>query len=85
MVIPILNTDDDSGFDLEKNNIIKKYFRRIFTVFKPEIRDKINKLNISEKKKKKLKKELAFLPPHKQREYLKEISETIRKDNDSIF
>lgn len=56
---------------------MKKYFSRIYTVLKPDIRDRLEDLNISEKKRKKLKKELAFLSEEKQYEYLDELSNDI--------
>ena len=67
----------DENLDIEKIGVVKKYFSRIFTTLSPEIRDKLNNLNISEKRKKKLKKELAFLSDVKQREYLDEIGRNI--------
>ncbi|MFX1382155.1 MAG: hypothetical protein ACFFBP_06885 [Promethearchaeota archaeon] len=67
-------SDEKEDFELEKSGIVKKYFSRIFTTLKSDIRDRINELDIEEKKKKKIKKEFAFLPHDKQVEYLEEIS-----------
>jgi len=58
--------------DLEEISEIKKYFSRIFTVLPKEIRERLKQLNISKEKKKKIRKELAFLPKEKQIEYLEE-------------
>ena len=63
----------DDNIDIEKIGIVKKYFSRIFTTLNPDIRAKLNNLDVSEKKKKKLKRELAFLSDEKQKEYIDEI------------
>ena len=67
-----MNKDDDGDF--EKIGVVKKYFSRIYTVLKPDIRERIDELNISDKKKKKIRKEIAFLSEEKQYEYLEELS-----------
>lgn len=58
--------------DLEEISEIKKYFSRIFTVLPKEIRERLKQMNVSKEKKKKIRKELAFLPKEKQIEYLEE-------------
>jgi len=58
--------------DLEEISEIKKYFSRIFSVLSKEIRERLKQLNVSKEKKKKIRKELAFLPKEKQIEYLEE-------------
>ncbi len=58
--------------DLEDISEIKKYFMRIYAVLSKDIRDKLKKLDLDKEKKKKLKKELAFLSKEKQIEYLEE-------------
>ena len=73
-----MNEDDDGDF--EKVGVVKKYFSRIYTVLKPDIRERIDELNIPDKKKKKIRKELAFLSEEKQYEYLDELS----NDNEGI-
>jgi len=73
-----VNKDDDGDF--EKIGVVKKYFSRIYTVIKPDIRERIDDLNIPDKKKKKLRKEIAFLSEEKQYEYLDELS----NDNEGI-
>jgi len=73
-----VNEDDDGDF--EKVGVVKKYFSRIYTVLKPDIRERIDELNIPDKKKKKIRKELAFLSEEKQYEYLDELS----NDNEGI-
>ncbi len=50
----------------------KKYFTKIYTVLSKDIREKLKKLNVSKKKKKKIRRELAFLPKKKQNDYLDE-------------
>lgn len=59
--------------DLEEIPEIKKYFSRIYTVLSKEIRDRLRELNLSKVKKKRIKKELAFLSKDKQIEYLDEL------------
>ena len=65
--------ENRSNGDIEEIPEIKKYFSRIYTVLSKEIRERLKELNLSKEKKKKLKKELAFLPKEKQREYLDEL------------
>jgi hypothetical protein len=52
---------------------IKKYFSRIYTILSKEIREKLRDLDVSKEKKKKIKRELAFLSKDKQIEYLDEL------------
>jgi len=59
--------------ELEDIPEIKKYFSRIYTILSKEIREKLRDLNLSKEKKKKIKKELAFLSKDKQIEYLDEL------------
>ncbi len=70
MVIKI--KEDTNNKELKEIPEIKKYFSRIFSVFSKEVRDKLKSLNLSKKKKKILKKELAFLPEKKQITYIDE-------------
>lgn len=63
----------DENRDLEEIPEIKKYFSRIYTVLSKEIRDRLRELNLSKVKKKRIKKELAFLSKDKQIEYLDEL------------
>ncbi len=58
---------------LEEIDEVKRYFKRKFAVLSKEIRERLNQLNISQKKMKSLKKELAFLPEEKQHKYLDEL------------
>ena len=59
--------------NFEVNKVVKKYFSRIFTVLTKDIREKLMNLNVSEKKRKIIKKELAFLTKERQKEYLDEL------------
>ncbi|MFX1379761.1 MAG: hypothetical protein ACFFA4_11790 [Promethearchaeota archaeon] len=59
--------------DLEDIPEVKKYFSRIYTILSKEIREKLKDLKVSKEKKKRIKKELAFLPRDKQIEYLDEL------------
>ena len=59
--------------DLEDIPEIKKYFMRIYTVLSKEIRDKLKLIDLDKNKKKKIKRELAFLSKDKQIEYLDEL------------
>ncbi|MFW9938552.1 MAG: hypothetical protein ACFFD5_12955 [Candidatus Thorarchaeota archaeon] len=65
--------DDNNDFD--KVEIVKKYFARIFNVLSKEVREKLLKLDFSEKDLEKIKKELAFLSEDKQIKYLEELTE----------
>jgi hypothetical protein len=64
---------DMNNKNFEENKVVKKYFSRIFTVLSKDIREKLMNLNVSEKKRKKIKKELVFLSKEKQKEYLDEL------------
>jgi len=64
---------DDLDKNFEEIGIIKKYFSRLFTVLSKEIHEKLINLNISEKVKKIILKDLAFLTEEKQKEYLDEL------------
>ncbi|MFX1374420.1 MAG: hypothetical protein ACFFA0_01280 [Promethearchaeota archaeon] len=68
-------SEDLNEEELEDIPEIKKYFMRIFTVLSKEIREKLNQLDIDKEKKKKIKKEIAFLSKEKQFEYLDELIE----------
>lgn len=56
--------------NFDKLDIVKKYFSREFTVLSGEIRERLKKLNINEKEKKNLTKELVFLTKKRQQEML---------------
>ena len=71
MVIKIKN--DLSDKELEAIPEVKKYFTKIYTVLSKKVREQLDNLDISKDKKKKLKKELAFLPKYKQIKYMNEI------------
>ena len=70
MVIKIKG--DTNNKDLEEIPEIKRFFSRIYNVLSKDIRDKLKQLNVSKEKKKKIRRELAFLPKTKQNEYLDE-------------
>ena len=59
--------------ELEEIDEVKRYFARKYSVLSKEIRERLNQLNISQKKMRSLKKELAFLPEEKQHKYLDEL------------
>jgi len=63
---------DTNNKDLEEIPEIKRFFSRIYTVLSKDIRDKLKQLKFSKEKKKKIRRELAFLPKKKQNEYLDE-------------
>jgi len=65
--------DDINNKNFEEIKAVKKYFARIFTILSKEVRDKLLNLNVSEEKRKTLKKELSFLSKEKQKEYLDEL------------
>ncbi|MGB5909611.1 MAG: hypothetical protein WBH31_00320 [Promethearchaeia archaeon] len=60
--------------NFEKLEIVKKYFGRIFNVLSKDVRTKLLKLQLSETELKEIKKELAFLPEEKQKEFLRELT-----------
>lgn len=68
--------------ELEDIPEIKKYFSRIYTIFSKDIREKLRDLNLSKEKKKKIKRELAFLSKDKQIEYLDELKDSTPLDFD---
>ena len=65
--------EDINNKDFEEIHAVKKYFARIFTILSKEVRDKLMNLNVSEEKRKTLKRELAFLSKDRQKEYLDEL------------
>ena len=67
--------EDIKNRELEDIPEIRKYFSRIYTVLSKDVRDRLKKLELSKERKKKIKKELAFLPREKQIEYLEELSD----------
>ena len=67
--------DEINNKDFEEIPAVKKYFARIFTTLSKEVREKLTNLNVSEEKRKKIKRELAFLSKEKQKEYLDELYE----------
>jgi hypothetical protein len=72
MVLKIRKDIEDE--DIEEIPEIKKYFLRIYTVLSKDIRDRLKNLDLPKEKKKKIKKELAFLSRKKQIEYLDELN-----------
>lgn len=70
----VLKISDDINYDnLEKIKEVKAYWKRIYSVLRKDIREKLNNLNVSEEKKKYIIKELAFLSEKKQMKYLDEL------------
>ena len=70
----VVNIKDDTNSDnFEEINTVKKYFVRIFSVLSKETRKNLMNLKVSEEKRKKIKKELAFLSKEKQKAYLDEL------------
>ena len=65
--------DEINNKDFEEINAVKKYFARIFSILSKKVRDKLMNLNVSEERRKEIKKELAFLSKEKQKEYLVEL------------
>lgn len=70
-MIFIINDNDE----FEKLEIVKKYFARVFNVLSEEVRERLLKLDFSEKELKKIKKELGFLSDEQQKKYLEELAE----------
>ncbi|MBY8984245.1 MAG: hypothetical protein KGD65_04185 [Candidatus Lokiarchaeota archaeon] len=68
----IIIKGDSNNKDLEEIPEIKRFFSRIYTVLSKDIRDRLKQLKVSNEKKKKIRRELAFLPKQKQVEYLDE-------------
>lgn len=65
----------DDNDEFEKLEIVKKYFARVFNVLSEEVRERLLKLDFSEKELKKIKKELGFLSDEQQKKYLEELAE----------
>ena len=64
----------EGNSNFEKLEIVKKYFGRIFNVLSEDVRKKLLKLQLSETELEEIKKELAFLPEEKQKEFLRELT-----------
>ncbi|MFX0017592.1 MAG: hypothetical protein ACFFAK_00735 [Promethearchaeota archaeon] len=64
----------EGNSNFEKLEIVKKYFGRIFNVLSEDVRKRLLKLQLSETELKEIKKELAFLPEEKQKEFLRELT-----------
>ncbi len=75
-LVSLISSDKNNG-GFEKIEVVKKYFYRIFSILSKEVREELNKLNLSKDELKEIKKELAFLSEEKQFEFLKELA----KDN----
>ena len=72
--VMVINVKDDlNDKELEEIPEVKKYFSRIYTVLSKNVKEQLDNLDISKDKKKKLKKELAFLPKYKQIKYINEL------------
>lgn len=67
-------SDDINNEDFEKIKEVKIYWKRIYSVLRKDIREKLKNLNVSEEKKKDIIKELAFLSEKKQIKYLEELN-----------
>ena len=67
----IIISDEESSF--EKYEVVKRYFSRIFTVLSKEVRQELLELDLTKEQLKEVKKELAFLPEDRQKEYIKEL------------
>lgn len=59
--------------DIEREEVINRYFQRIFTRLPKEIREKFGNLTLTEQEKKDLIREIAFLSKNKQKKYIKEL------------
>ncbi|MFX0042213.1 MAG: hypothetical protein ACFE8L_04820 [Candidatus Hodarchaeota archaeon] len=66
-------SDDISNNDLDEIKEVRAYWKRIYSVLRKDIREKLKNLNVSEEKKKSIIKELAFLSNKKQIKYLEEL------------
>ena len=67
------NDTNDNHRGFEKLEIIKRYFSRIFTILPKDTRERLLRLNLSKQELKDVRKELAFLPIEKQKDYLDEL------------
>jgi len=72
-LVSLISSDKNNG-GFEKIEVVKKYFYRIFSILSKEVREELNKLNLSKDELKEIKKELAFLSEEKQFEFLKELA-----------
>ena len=69
----MIKVKDKNKENFEELDIVKKYFKQIYTVLDSKIRERLKNLKVSEEKKKILLKEFAFLNNEKQNEYLDEL------------
>jgi hypothetical protein len=76
-----VNTKENQkdNYDFEKNNVIKSYFKRIYTVLDETTRKKLLQLDISTDELRQILKYIAFLPKEKQETYLKELTQYGKK------
>ena len=72
-------TINEEGATFDKLNLVKRYFSRIFNTLSKEVRDELFELELNKEEFKEIKKELAFLPEEKQKEYLKELKTEKRR------
>jgi hypothetical protein len=68
----IIISDEET---LEKYQVVKKYFSRIFGILSKDIRQKLLELNLTTEELNEIKKEIAFLSEAQQKEYLRELIE----------
>lgn len=66
-------TGDKENIDLEEIEEVKKYFKRNYSIFSEKVREILINLDLPEKRKKFIIKELAFLPEKKQIKYIEEL------------
>ena len=66
-------TINEDGTTFDKLDLVKRYFSLIFSTLSKEVREQLLDLEFSNEELKDIKKDLAFLPEEKQREYLKEL------------
>jgi len=66
-------------YDFEKDEVIKRYFKRIYTVLDESIRAKLLQLEISTDELRQILKYIAFLPKEKQQKYLSELTSFEKK------
>lgn len=65
--------DNKDPYDFEKEQVIQKYFKRIYTVLDKSVRNKLLQLDVTTDELKQILKYIGFLSKEKQERYIKEL------------
>ncbi len=73
--ITLNSKEKDKDYDFEKEEVVKRYFSKIYSVLDESVRGKLLQLNIPAQELKKIVKHIGFLPKKKQLIYLEDFFE----------